>query len=196
MPMAIPPIARTFRRKVGSYYGAKATASGYPGFTINTLFLWPVWMERDEPMDRIAFVSSSSVAGNAKYALYRPNEDCTDGTLLSETASDASTAATGIISGSLASTYKAPAGLDLLGVCFSALAQGNACAGAGTPAMDWMMELFDSSVFSPAAANGQLKRTAALTYVAGSAFMPATLGGITVANAVAPSPILMWRAAA
>lgn len=179
----------------GAIYGYRST-NGSVAQVANVLTLWPVFIEKPVPIDRLVFWNASAVVGVAKMVMFAANSVGAAGRLLAESNQDASTnVGNAAVLCSLAANFTPPAGLNWLGIVFNALANVWVASGPGSAAVDWLMQFGDSSAH-PAAGNPRIFQTAGLTYVTGpSYFMPAAATAMTYTDAVGATPILGWRAA-
>lgn len=195
MPMAIPPLRAQGNPRSGVIYGARAAASS-SAQSANVLTLWPVFIERPVPIDRLVFWTNTAVVGLAKMAWFDDTGAGAAGALRAEGSTDVSTNnAVAVNLCPLAANFTPLPGLSWIGICLNAAANLYSATGTGNAANDWLKQFGEANNY-PTGGNPRVYRTAALTYVSGpTPFMPATCGAMTFTDAVGATPILGWRAA-
>lgn len=170
----------------------------------DTLFLSPFhFFEGEFSVSEIGVRVATGAAGNMKGGIYSYSSASDQFTLLSETAADLSTASPGFFGAALTSNVSVPSPRLLwIATVFSGLPTMSQWSPTGAHAgglTNWIAipNPPTTSISAPASGLARVARTTALTYVAGSAFLPATIAysDLTISATAPGSPICYLRRA-
>lgn len=176
------------------YGGRDYRARADYAVTANVLFAMPFNVFQTITIDRLGLYVVTGAAGNAKFGIARDGGGLPVSTF-AEGNQDVSTAASGVeIESTFATNPVLTPGQWWYLVCFSGtptVITPGASVGGGGVFADIGASLGGAIV---GAGDAQIRRTAALSYVAGpTPFFPATIGAVTSTGATPASPSMWFR---
>jgi hypothetical protein len=196
-----PPVTSHPGYVSGLWYGAQdAAINAATAVAADTLYAHPVSIFSDCRVGALALRVGALGAGLAKMGIYSTTGG-RPGALVAEAATDVDlgVAAGTVLTASLTGGARLPAGVYWLASCFSAATAIPNTMAAATLAAPLGNQLGAATagplVSGSAGPNCRLTRTAALTFVAATAFLPASFGAVTLASTAPGSPILAFQIA-
>jgi hypothetical protein len=183
----------------GTWYAAiEATTRAAAAVLVDTMYLCPLVADRSVSVDALGLhLVTGAASSNVRVGLYSSDAAGLPAELIAES-TDQSTATNGTnIVGPITATSLVAGRMYYGAAVFSDAVSPDQFASAGVAAGGISAQLGYSAprVTGAGLQNARITRTAGVTYVAGSPFLPATVGAVTIGGGAPASPIMFWRAA-